>query len=189
MHVVCCCCSTSERLNTVSPDVPFVTGASRSVTVKPIIGPPAITRWAHRPRVWWLTVIGNSGAMTLYLWHIPVLLGIHLAFDYLGHPRFDPAAPNFVALSVFQLLVMAMLVSAVFVSLRPLENGPLPLWDGGFVAQPGPRSAVVGVLLCVAGAATLASVGWGLKSQGLYLVTAMLGALVAARALANDRKN
>jgi hypothetical protein len=75
----------------------------------------------------------------------------------------------------------------VFVTLRPLENDGLPLWDGGFVARPGVRSVAVGVLQCIAGAATLASVGWGLKDQGLYCVAAMLAALVAARRLADDK--
>ena len=46
-----------------------------------------------------------------------------------------------------------------------------------------PRSAA---LLCVAGAATLASVGWGLKGRGLYCVALMLAALVGARYLADD---
>ena len=75
--------------------------------------------------------------------------------------------PGFIVLSVAQLLIMAAVVAVVFVALRPLENNPLPLWDGGLVAAPGASSAAVGVLLCVAGAATLASAGWGLKDQGL----------------------
>ncbi|GAC1650280.1 MAG: hypothetical protein NVS4B6_25770 [Mycobacterium sp.] len=45
----------------------------------------------------------------------------------------------------------------------------------------------VGALLCIAGASTLASVGWGLKDQGLYCVAVMLIALVAARRLASSR--
>jgi hypothetical protein len=129
--------------------------------------------------------MGNSGAMTLYLWHIPPLLAIHLVFDYLDYPRFDPAAPGFLALSVAQLMIMAALVAVAFVTLRPLENDPLPLWDGGYVTGPGGRSAAVGALLCIAGAATLASVGWGLKDQGLYCIAVMVAALVAARGLAN----
>jgi hypothetical protein len=111
---------------------------------------------------------------------------MHLLFDDLGHPRFDPTSPGFVLLSVLQLLIMGVLVALVFVSLRPLENRPLPLWDGGYVAGPGGRSLAVGVLLCIAGAATLASVGWGLKDQGLYCVAVMMIALVAARTLANE---
>jgi hypothetical protein len=70
--------------------------------------------------------------------------------------------------------------------LSTLENDLLPVWDGGFVSTPGGRSATVGALLCVAGGATLASVGWGLKDQGLYCVAAMVIALFAARLLASD---
>jgi hypothetical protein len=152
-----------------------------------IAAAPAITRWARRPRVWWLTAIGNSGAMTLYLWHIPALLAMQLVFDYLGHPRYAASAPGFIALSVLQLGVMAIIGATVFVVLRPLENNPLPLWDGGYVAAPGWRSAAVGMLLCVAGAATLASVGWGLEGPGLYYVAAMPAGLVGARYLATGQ--
>lgn len=151
-----------------------------------IAAAPAINRWAASPRVWRWAVIGNSGAMTLYLWHMPLLLGMHLLFDYAGLPR-HPEHPHLVALSVVQLAVMAVAMAVTFVALRPLENNPLPLWDGGRVAHPGARSAAVGLLLCVAGAATLALCMWGLKDQGLWCVTVMLTALVAARAIGSDR--
>jgi len=55
------------------------------------------------------------------------------------------------------------------------------------VTQPGCRSAAVGILLCTAGTATLASVGWGLKDQGLFCLAVMLVALAAARGLARGR--
>jgi surface polysaccharide O-acyltransferase-like enzyme len=176
----------TQHLKNMTPPSLLLAGHAIMMCAFAIAAAPAIARWARRPRVWWLTAIGNSGAMTLYLWHIPPLLAMHLIFDYLGHPRFDPSAPGFITLSIVQLVIMAVLVGLVFVTLRPLENKPLPVWDGGFVARPGRRSAMVGTLLCVAGAATLASVGWGLKDQGLYCVTAMLVALVVARALASD---
>jgi hypothetical protein len=177
----------SQHLKNMTPPSLLLAGHAIMMCAFAIAAAPAIARWARRPRVWWLTAIGNSGAMTLYLWHIPVLLGLHLVFDYLGHPRYDAGAPSFVALSILQLVIMAGLVAAAFVLLRPLENNPLPLWDGGFVAAPGWRSAAVGTLLCVAGAATLASVGWGLKDTGVYCVAAMVAALAAARSLASDR--
>ena len=177
----------TQQLKNMTPPSLLLAGHAIMMCAFAIAAAPAIARWARRPRVWWLTAIGNSGAMTLYLWHIPALLFMHLVFDYLGHPRYDAGAPGFIALSILQLIIMAVLVAAAFVALRPLENNPLPLWDGGYVATTGPRSAAVGALLCVAGAATLASVGWGLKGPGLYCVAVMLAALVGARFLAGDR--
>ncbi len=176
----------TQHLKNMTPPSLLLAGHAIMMCAFAIAAAPSIARWAQRPRVWWLTAIGNSGAMTLYLWHIPPLLAMHLVFDYFGHPRYDPTAPGFIALSVLQLVIMAILVAAVCVVLRPLENSPLPLWDGGFVAGTGSRSAAVGALLCVAGAATLASVGWGLKGPGLYCVAVMLAALVGARFLATD---
>lgn len=176
----------TQQLKNMTPPSLLLAGHAIMMCAFAMAAAPAINRWARRPRVWWLTAIGNSGAMTLYLWHMPPLLAVHLAFDYLGMPRFDPAAPDFVVLSVAQLILVAALVGLAFVTLRPLENNPLPLWDGGLVARPGARSAAVGALLCLAGAATLASVGWGLKEQGLWCVAVMVVALVAARRLATD---
>jgi len=176
----------TQHLKNMTPPSLLLAGHAIMMCAFVIAAAPAIARWARRPRVWWLAAIGNSGAMTLYLWHIPPLLAMHLVFDYLGHPRFDPTLPGFVLLSCVQMLIMAVLVAVVFMTLRPLENRPLPLWDGGYVACPGGRSLAVGVLLCVAGAATLASVGWGLKDQGLYCVAVMMVALIAARMLASD---
>jgi len=177
----------TQQLKNMTPPSLLLAGHAIMMCAFTIAAVPAIAQWARRPRVWWLTAIGNSGAMTLYLWHIPALLFMHLVFDYLGYPRFDAGAVGFIALSILQLIVMAVLVMTAFVALRPLENNPLPLWDGGYVAATGPRSAAVGVLLCVAGAATLASVGWGLKGPGLYCVAVMLASLVGARLLAGDR--
>ena len=168
----------TQHLKNMTPPSLLLAGHAIMLCAFAIAAAPAIARWALRPGVWWLVAIGNSGAMTLYLWHLPPLLAIHLVSDYLGYPRFDPGSSSFAALSIVQLLIMAALVALVFVALRPLENSPLPRWDGGFVARPGARSAAVGALLCTAGAATLASVGWGLKDQGLYCVAAMLFALV-----------
>ncbi|MGH3581167.1 MAG: acyltransferase family protein, partial [Mycobacterium sp.] len=170
-----------QHLKNMTPPSLLMAGHAIMLCAFAITAAPAIARWARRPRVWWLTVIGNSGAMTLYLWHMPALLGMHLAFDQLGLPRY-PGHPHLLALSVVQLVLMAVLVAALFLTLRPLENNPLPYWDGGTVTAT--RSAAVGTLLCVAGAATLASVGWGLKGPGLLCVAVLLTALVTARSLA-----
>ncbi|WP_322857573.1 acyltransferase family protein [Mycobacterium shigaense] len=178
---------TGDRhLSNTSPPSLLLAGHAIMLSALAILAAPAIARWAQRPRVWWWAAVGNSGAMTLYLWHMPALLALHLVFDYLGHPRY-PGQPDFLDLSIAQLLVMVFAVPVLFVALRPLENNPLAGWDGVGAVTSARRGAVVGVLLCVAGAATLALVKWGLKDDGLVCVGVVVSALVSARVLAGSR--
>ncbi|MGB0969358.1 MAG: acyltransferase family protein [Mycobacterium sp.] len=172
-----------QRLGNMSPPSLLLAGHAIVLSALAILAAPAIARWAQRPRVWWWTVVGNSGAMTLYLWHMPVVLGVHVAFDYLGYPRY-PGQPHLLAISVAQLMIVVAVVSGLFVALRGLENNPLPGWDGAPSITSPTRGTVIGVLLCVAGAAILVSVKWGLKDDGLICVAVMLVALVVARAMA-----
>lgn len=172
-----------HHLSNTSPPSLLLAGHAIILSALAIAAAPAIARWARRPRVWWWTAIGNSGAMTLYLWHMPVLLGVHLAFDYLGCPRY-PGAQDFLAVSVAQLLVVIVAVAVLFVALRPLENNPLSGWDGAPAVTARGRGAAVGALLCVAGVAILAAIRWGLKDEGLVCMAVMVTALVGARVLA-----
>lgn len=172
-----------QRLPNMSPPSLLLAGHAIVLSALAIAAAPAINRWARRPRVWWFTAIGNSGAMTLYLWHMPALLAVHVLFDTAGHPRF-PGQPDFLAVTFEQLFIMIGLVAVLFVALRPLENNPLPGWDGVPALTSVWRGTAVGVLLCVAGAAVLAAVKWGLKDDGLVCVAVMLTALLGARVLA-----
>lgn len=175
-----------HRLSNTSPPSLLLAGHAIILSALAIVAAPAIARWARRPRVWWLAAIGNSGAMTLYLWHMPALLAMHLAFDYLGHPRY-PGQPDFVAVSVTQLVLMVVAVAVLFVALRPLENNPLAGWDGAPAIASVRRGAAAGALLCIAGVATLAAIRWGLKGDGLVCVAVMVASLVGARMLAAVR--
>jgi hypothetical protein len=174
-----------HHLSNTSPPSLLLAGHAIVLSLLAIAATPAVGRWAQRPRVWWWTTLANSGAMTLYLWHIPALLGIHLLFDELGLPRY-PGQPHFAAISIAQLLLMATAVAMLFVALRPLENNPLPGWDGAAVVNTVARGAAIGTLLCVAGAATLASIHWGLKDIGLFFEATTVTALVSARAFATS---
>ena len=175
-----------HKLSNTSPPSLLLAGHAIILSAVAIMAAPAIARWAQRPRVWWWAAIGNSGAMTLYLWHMPVLLGVHLIFDSLGCARY-PGQPHFVLISVAQLLIVVAVVALLFLTLRPLENNPLSGWDGAPPITSVGRGAAVGTLLCVAGVATLAAIRWGLKDDGLICVATMVTALVAARALAEGR--
>ena len=171
-----------QRPTNMAPPSLLMAGHAIMLCALAIAAAPTLDRWAQRPRVWWCTAIGNSGAMTLYLWHMPALLLMHLGFDLVGLPRY-PGQPNLLLLSVIQLAVMAALVAVAFQALRPLENAPLPWWDAPVSTR---HSAATGTALCVAGAALLVSVKWGLKDNGLYCMTVMLAALVTARVLSRS---
>ncbi len=177
---------TGQRLPNMSPPSLLLAGHAIVLSALAIFAAPAIGRWARRPRVWWWTAVGNSGAMTIYLWHMPALLCVHLLFDQLGYPRY-PGQQHFAAISFVQLLLMIAVVAVLFVALRPLENNPLSGWDGARSIPSVGRGAAVGTLLCIAAAAILASVKWGLKDDGLVCVGVMVTALVAARVVAEAR--
>jgi acyltransferase-like protein len=177
-----------HHLSNTSPPSLLLAGHAIILSALAIAAMPAIARWAQRPRVWWWTALGNSGAMTLYLWHMPALLGMQLLFDALGHPRY-PGQPDFLAISLAQLLLMVVAVAVLFVALRPLENNPLSGWDGAPTITSAGRGVATGLLLCIAGVATLAAIKWGLKDDGLICVATMVTALVSARALAGARRD
>jgi hypothetical protein len=52
----------------------------------------------------------------------------------------------------------------------------------------GLAGTAVGILLCVAGVATLAAIRWGFKGDGLVCIAVMVAALVFARVLAETRQ-
>lgn len=147
-----------------------------------------IRRWAARPRVWYVIATGNGGAMTLYLWHIPVIAVAAFSLHAVGLDAFDPHAPGFWAHLALRAAVFAVLMAVTFRLLSPLEHRPLPWWDDR-VQLSGARSVLTGALLCVAGAAlTLMAkngldgvVGW--SALGGFVIAAVVARASAGRAI------
>ncbi|AQA05228.1 acetyltransferase [Mycobacterium sp. MS1601] len=140
----------------------------------------AVNRWAARPRVWRAVAVGNGGAMTLYLWHIPAIAVAAFSLNALGLDAYDVHAPGFWGLLALRALVFAVVMGVLFRALSPLEHHPLPWWDSPAAAT-GARSVTAGVLVCVAGIAVLLLAKHGLA--GVVGWTS-LGAFVAACAAA-----
>ena len=108
----------------------------------------AIRRWAARPRVWHVVAVGNGGAMTLYLWHIPAIAVATFALHAVGLDAYDVDAPGFWGLLALRAVVFAVVMAVVFWLLSPLEHRRLPWWDAP-VRAAGARSTAAGALVCV----------------------------------------
>ncbi|HKO33088.1 MAG TPA: acyltransferase, partial [Candidatus Limnocylindria bacterium] len=146
-----------------------------------------VRRVAARPRVWYLVAVGNGGAMTLYLWHIPAIAVAAFSLNAVGLDAWDVHAPNFWALLALRAAVFAVVMSATFLLLSPLEHRRLPWWDDP-VGATGARSVLAGVLVCGAGAAMLLVAKNGLAgADGWIPLGCFLVAVLAARAGAGVR--
>ncbi|WP_066897683.1 acyltransferase family protein [Mycolicibacterium houstonense] len=174
----------TERVSNVSPPTLLLALHCTWMSCLFVAAANPIRRWAARPRVWHVVATGNGGAMTLYLWHIPVIAVAAFGLHAVGLDAFDPHAPGFWAHLTLRAAVFAVLMAVAFRLLSPLEHRPLPWWDG-LVAVTGPRSVLTGVLLCVAGAALTLMAKNGLDGVlGWSALGGFVVAAVAARASA-----
>ena len=146
---------------------------------------PVCAAIARRPAVWRLVVIGNRGAMTLYLWHMPALLAVVYVGHVLGFDRSDPGQPGFATLVLVQLVALYGVTTLFLVGLGGLESRPLPWWDDPIGHLRPCRDAAVGAAVFAAGALTLLSAKWGLAGAGVPCILAALAAVAVARALAH----
>ena len=143
-----------------------------------------LRRWAARPRVWRVVAVGNAGAMTLYLWHIPAIAIAAFSLHALGLDAYDVQAPNFWALLALRAVVFAGVIGVLFGLLAPLEHRPLPWWDDPSGAT-GVRATVAGAFICVAGVASVLMAKQGLAGvAGWTALGGFLAAAVAARTCA-----
>ncbi|MGB9303384.1 MAG: acetyltransferase, partial [Mycobacterium sp.] len=139
-----------------------------------VVAAAAIRRWAARPGVWRVIAMGNGGAMTLYLWHIPAIAVASVSLHALGLDAYDVHAPGFWGLLALRAFVFAAVMAVAFRLLSPLEHRPLPRWDAP-VRATGSWSTAAGALVCVAGVAVVllakngltGFAGWG--ALGLFL--------------------
>ncbi|GAA4389767.1 acyltransferase family protein [Tsukamurella soli] len=148
-----------------------------------------VRRWAARPRVWHVTTVGNGGAMTLYLWHIPAIAVTALALHTAGLDAYDVHARGFWIRLALRCVVFAVVVAAAFLLLSPLEHRRLPWLDSQVVAS-GSRGVAAGTLVCLAGIALVVLSRYGLGSgPGWEALGAFAVALAGARAIAQRKRD
>lgn len=167
----------TETMSNVSPPTLLLALHCTWMSCVFVAAAGAIRRWAERPRVWQVVAVGNGGAMTLYLWHIPAIAVAALTLHAAGLDAYDVDASAFWALLALRALVFAVVMGIIFRLLSPLEHRRLPWWDGPAPAT-GTRSTLAGALMCVAGVALLLMAKNGLG--GIEGITALGGFLAAA---------
>lgn len=120
-----------------------------------------LRRLLDRPRVWRPVTGVNLVAMTLYLWHLPVLIAVSTLAHVLGLDRPTVVGPDgwpepdgwaYLPGSLLFIAAYGIGVWAVVRLLWPLEHAPLVWWDSPLRSRtPSPRTAaVVAALAAVA---------------------------------------
>ena len=171
----------AERMSNVSPPTLLLALQCTWMSCVFVAAAGAIRRWAARPRVWYVVAVGNGGAMTLYLWHIPAIAVATFALHAIGLDAYDVDAPGFWGLLALRALVFAVVMAVAFRLLSPLEHRRLPWWDAP-VRATGARSTAAGALVCVAGVALVLLAKNGLSGfAGWTALGCFLAAAVAAR--------
>ncbi len=170
----------TERMSNVSPPTLLLALHCIWMSFAFVAAAGAIRRWAARPRVWHVVAVGNGGAMTLYLWHIPAIAVATFSLHAIGLDAYDVDAPWFWGVLALRALVFAVVMAIAFRLLAPLEHRPLPWWDAP-VRAAGVRSTAAGALVCVAGVALLLMAKDGLSGPTGWTA---LGCFIAAAAAA-----
>lgn len=174
----------AERLSNVSPPTLLLALHCTWMSCVFVLAAGAIRRWAARPRVWRAVALGNGGAMTLYLWHIPAIAVATFALHAVGVDAYDVHEPGFWGRLALRAAVFAVVMALTFALLSPLEHRRLPWWDAP-ARVTGIRSAAAGVLVCVAGIALLMMAKDGLAGvEGWSALGAFVAATAAARTCA-----
>jgi hypothetical protein len=159
---------------------------------------PALDALTRRTRVWTATTAVNLTAMTLYLWHLPVLITMVAVLHLVGLDRPvtwrspDLAVPgaSFWIWTIPYFCLYLACVAGVVRLLWPVELGTLPGWDRP--ARPGAAdraserwaSAQAGLGAVVIGVGTLTLSGTGLAGFPTRVVTFAGLPLNAAGAIA-----
>jgi hypothetical protein len=177
----------TERMSNVTPPTFLLALQCTWVSFAFVATASVIRRWAARPRVWRAVAVGNGGAMTLYLWHIPAIAVAAFTLNAFGLDAYDVHAQGFWAHLALRAVVFAAVIAVAFRLLSPLEHRRLPWWDTPAGAD-GIRACAAGALVCVAGVAVLVLAKNGLAdATGWTALGGFVAAAAAARVAATPR--
>ncbi|WP_370332809.1 acyltransferase family protein [Mycolicibacterium hippocampi] len=168
----------AERISNTAPPTLLLALHCTWMSFAFVLMAGVLQRWAERPRVWRFVAVGNGGAMTLYLWHIPAIAIAAFGLHAVGLDAYDVQAPDFWSLLGLRALVFAVVMGVLFQLLAPLEHRRLPWWDAPAAAT-GARATAAGALICAAGVALVMMAKFGLSGVSGWTA---LGCFAAAAA-------
>lgn len=172
----------AERMSNVAPPTLLLALHCTWMSCAFVAVAAPIRQWAARPRVWHAVAVGNGGAMTLYLWHIPAIALAAVGLHAVGLDAYDVHAPGFWGLLGLRAVVFAVVMAVLFRLLSPLEHRRLPWWDGP-IRPAGPRTVIAGVLVCVAGVLLVLLAKQGMTGvAGWTALACFVAAAASARA-------
>ncbi|SON61777.1 hypothetical protein MSIMFI_03295 [Mycobacterium simulans] len=184
----------AERMSNVSPPTLLLALHCTWMSLVFVAAAGAIRRWAARPRVWRMVAVGNGGAMTLYLWHIPAIAVAAFLLHAVGLDAYEVHASGFWGLLALRAVVFAAVMAVAFRLLTPLEHRALPWWDewdewDATLRATGARSVASGALVCVSGVALVLLAKNGLSGSGGWTALGcFLAAATAARLSAGSQR-
>src|SRR6476620_8486331 len=85
----------TERMSNVTPPTLLLALHCTWMSFAFVAVAGSVQRWAERLRVWQVVAVGNRGAMTLYLWHIPAIAVTTLLLHALGCDAYNVHAQWF----------------------------------------------------------------------------------------------
>ena len=172
-----------QHLSNMSPPSLLLAGHTVVLCAFAIVLRTPLARVVAHTRVWWWVVLGNRGAMTLYLWHLPVLGAIIGVAHLCGFTRDPQSALFWPTVLVTTMLLLAAMVPVTGV-LSVLENRRLPWWDEPVArATTTCRDVAVLVLLAVVAVSTLLVARGGIVEEWGWLASGICAA-AGARAVA-----
>ncbi len=141
-----------------------------------------MTRWLHRPRVWFVVILIGSVIMTVYLWHMTAMVAVAAAAFGMGiWPPTDPYDPVFWLTRPLWFAMLLVALAMLVAAFRRFEQSPDPIPT----SLPGTKArikAAVGVLATGAGLGLMVLGGlhserWPLGLPLLPLVLFFVGLL------------
>ncbi|MFW0791540.1 acyltransferase family protein [Gordonia sp. CPCC 205333] len=170
-----------QQFSNMTPPSLLLAGHTIVLSCLAVAAARGLARIVSHPRVWWFVALGNRGAMTLYLWHLPVLALIIAGGIALGFDRSTGAAGYGWTVGIETVALLVTMIPVVAVLSR-LENRPLRWWDTTRDRMASmPRDAAVWGLLMVGGFAILMVAREGLVGSGGWWLVGSASCVVIAR--------